>query len=89
VADRETLLVLTASDEAIQQSRHLGTVLTPPKTATVPDLGVMYIAQGAPAPGYVDDDDDVVRVSGPVELEADMGAYGRACLPSGEWGDAA
>lgn len=83
MADRETMLVLTASDEAIFESRHLAKRLTPPALPGEISLPVMYIR--ADEPSYVDEDSDLLTVEGPVELESDSSVHGRACLPSYSW----
>lgn len=78
--DRETLQVLTASDEAIFHSQALKGRLAPPPAATRTDeTPVAYFAEDGDT--Y---QQEPIKVEGPAELEPDTGRF--RALDS-DWGD--
>lgn len=102
VGERETSMRPTPSDAAILQSRTIHGGAYPIKSMRVTDDGPVY-AVGLPEIArlpvmyirsdeahYVDQDEDVLKVEGPCEIEPDTDVCNRSTLPleSYDWGDA-
>lgn len=93
----------TPTDAAILQSRTIHGGAYPIKSMRVTDDGGVVYAVGSPeiarpcvayiradGPAYVDEDEDILKVEGPVEIEPDTDIRNRSTLPleSYDWGDA-